>query len=313
MEFMKYGSIENSYQNGFIARWVNYYPELLSEKYILTEKIHGANFSVMITSDNIEYGKRTSKLQIHEAFFDWQNVVRKYESEFNVLQKYLQEDGIENIRLFGELFGSNIQKGVYYGNEKQLRFFDLYINDKLMSQEFFLNILVELNITHIFVPVIAIVNSLQEALEYDIKFNSTLIDLDDNICEGVVIKPFERVYERNDGNGFFYLKNKNKEFSEKQKTAKPIVDFSDSETFANVKEEFMSYINDNRLQSIFSKFGKISDTNQIGDYIKYLIADAREDFFKESMDLFLSLNDREKKKLFSSSSKEIVELLKRYL
>jgi len=310
MEFMKYPSIENSYRENSIERWLKFYPELLTVKYILTEKIHGANFSILITSDEIEYGKRTNKLEETESFFNYQNVVANYEKEFKLLQsEIVGGNGVSSIRVFGEIFGSNIQKGVYYGKEKQIRLFDCYINDELITQENFLTMLYELEIQHMFVPTIAIVDSLEEALAYDIKFNSKLIDLEDNICEGVVIKPYDKIFQNSEGSPF-YLKNKNAEFSEKSKEKNTRTDFQPSEQFEYVLDIFKSHINMNRLDSIFSKYGVITEPSQMGDYIRHMTEDAKGDFIKDYRDEFLKLNDKEKKRVFSCVGQLVVPMLK---
>lgn len=79
MEFKKYNSIENHYDNKNLMRWTNKYPELYEEKFIIQEKIHGSNFSIWFEKENnvvnIRYGKRTSFLEDTESFFNWQQVV----------------------------------------------------------------------------------------------------------------------------------------------------------------------------------------------------------------------------------------------
>lgn len=312
MEFKKYHSIENSYRENFIDKWVTYNPTLLTEKFIITEKIHGANFSVMITSDSIEFGKRTSKLKVDENFFGYQDVVAKYKNEFELIQNFLIQNEYESVRLFGEIFGSNIQKGVFYGEEKRIKFFDGYINDEILSQKDFVDMIEWLNIEHMLVPVLAIVDSLEKALDFDIRFNSTLIDLEDNICEGIVIKPYEKVYEYESG-GIFYLKKKNTEFSEKQKARKARVDFKPSDNYEAVVEIYKSHLNENRLESIFSKYGKIEEPSQIGDYIKYMLTDAKEDFMKDHMEEFMSLHDKERGKLFGITGKVVVPMLQKVM
>ena len=312
MEFKKYNSIENSYRAAFIERWVNNCPELLLEKFIVTEKIHGANFSIMITKDSIEYGKRTSKLESGESFFDWENVVVKYEDIFKKIQLHLISEGLESIRLFGELFGSNIQKGVDYGREKQIRIFDAYINENMLTQSQLIDLLNYLEIFEMFVPIIGIFDSLEEALSVDITFNSTLNNLDDNICEGVVIKPFDKLYKSTDGTPF-YLKKKNEKFSEKNRSKKVVTDFSKSKEYQKEIEVYTSYLNTNRLDSIFSKFGRIEEPSQIGKYIKYMLDDAKDDYLKDNKDAFLNLTEKERGKLFSVTGSMVVPMLKEVL
>lgn len=312
MEFKKYLSIENSYRSNFIEKWVSAFPELLLEKFIATEKIHGSNFSIMITKDSIEYGKRTSKLEIDESFFDWQNTVLKYKAEFELVQSYIKKHDIDSVRFFGELFGNGVQKGVYYSDEKEIRLFDGYINDVLLPQSEFIELLDIIGILHMFVPIIGIYEDLKTALEVDTKFDSKLTDRKDNICEGVVIKPYDKVYEFNNG-GFFYLKKKNAEFSEKQKAKKVVTNFEPSENYQEELNAFVSYLTENRLNNVFSKNGRIEEPKQIGEYIGLMLKDAKEEYLKDNMEGFMTLNDKERKKLFGITSTIVVPLLKQYL
>jgi len=53
----------------------------------------------------------------------------------------------------------------------------------------------------------------------------------------------------------------------------------------------------------------------MGAYIKFMVEDAKEDFFKDSAVnvLFMNLSEKEKKAVFSVSGRMIAELLKEYL
>jgi len=311
MEFMKYPSIENSYRSKHIERWVSYFPQLLTERYLLTEKIHGSNFSVMIDEDTVEFAKKSAKLGITEKFFDYQNTVKKYDNEFLLAQEYIKaNDEISTIRLFAEIFGGGIQKGVFYGDEKRLRVFDCWLNEELLPQCELIELLKTIGIYHMFVPFIAIVDSLEEALSYNTVFNSKLHDSDDNICEGLVIKPYDKVFKYGDGS-IFYIKNKNKEFSEKKSA--PKVNFVPSEQLESAQHEYSLYLTKNRLDGIMSKHGEIDTDSQMGEYIKYMTTDAREDYLKDNMEQFLELEDKERGKLFSISGKVIVPMLREYL
>lgn len=62
MEFRKYPSIENSYRKGF-AQAVRDAGEEAGAEWVVTEKIHGANFSFWTDGSNVACGKRTSLLE----------------------------------------------------------------------------------------------------------------------------------------------------------------------------------------------------------------------------------------------------------
>ena len=125
MEFEKYSSIENHYNKKELERTLSICPELQNSKYVIQEKIDGCNFSVYFekVDDDIKitYAKRTSILKDDENFYNYQNVVKKY--DFSKVIEFMKNENINNIVLYGELYGKGILKRVYYGDEKYLAFF----------------------------------------------------------------------------------------------------------------------------------------------------------------------------------------------
>ena len=310
MEFKKYQSIENAYQDRYIEKWVGYYADLLNETFILTEKIDGANFSIMVEQEEIDYAKRTCKLNIADSFFDYQSAIVLYQEEFKLVQAYMKLNNIKDIRLFGELFGNGIQRRIFYSKHKEIRLFDCEIDGVLLCQFDFIELLKSIGIFHMYVPIIAIVDSLEKALAYNIKFDSKISNKKDNLCEGVVIKQYNSLFKWNDGR-VFYLKNKNEKFSEQNKVLKTL--FVPTEKFLLAQENYCRYLNENRLQGLISKIGMIEDKSQIGEYIKLMTQDAKEDYLKDSKTEFLALEDKERGKLFSISGRIIMPMLKEYL
>lgn len=312
MNFKKYPSIENSYRDKYIDRWLQHYPELQLEDYIIVEKIHGANFQVLLSQNKIQFASRNMMLSDDVKFFGFQDVMDKYSNEFSTIQEFMKSEDIESIRLFGELFGSNIQKGVDYGKEKKYRVFDIYVEEDLLSQSDAMFLLEHLDLKHIFVPIMDIAKGLDKALEFNTEFNSTLSSLvEDNMCEGVVIKPLNKVYCYDDKSPF-YLKKKNKSFSEKQKSKGTGRDTPSSQ-FVKVQNIFAGHINKNRLDSVFSKHGEIESPKEIGKYIKLVLEDAKEDFLKDYMDEFNTLENKEKSGIFSITGRILVPMIEQYL
>lgn len=76
--------------------------------------------------------------------------------------------------------------------------------------------------------------------------------------------------------------------------------------------EFASYITENRLQSVFSKEGEIEKPKQIGQYIKWILFDAKEDFLKDWGEKIKLLDINQQKQIFNIGSK-IANMLKNYL
>lgn len=311
IKFEKYPSIENSYREKYINNWLVKFPELEMEEFIITEKIHGANFQIFITPDDFRFGKRNSFIKEDEKFFGYEPVMEKYTEMIMEMQFYLKENNYDSMRMFGELFGSNIQKGVDYGEKKKFKVFDIYIEDRLLSQKDAVDLINDLGYGSYYVPIITVVEGIKKALEFDAEFDTLLSDKEDNICEGVVIKPYRKAYTF-DGLAPFHLKVKNKKFLERaSKSNKPKVAMSDK--FKEVQDIYADHLTDNRLQGIFSKYGEINEPKQMGEYIEYMLEDAKEDFLKDYMDEFMEVPSGERSKIFSSSGSVVAPMLHEYL
>jgi hypothetical protein len=93
----------------------------------------------------------------------------------------------------------------------------------------------------------------------------------------------------------------------KTKEYKP---FKGSDEYVRLQNIWNGYFNDNRLQDLFSKEGRISEMGEIGKFIKLMTQDVREDFLNDHKEEFILLNDKEKKKIMSSAGQNTVPLLK---
>jgi len=180
--------------------------------------------------------------------------------------------------MFGELYGQNIQKGVDYGPSKRISFFGVMIDGKLISSSWLTIFAMLGEIMDLLVPRVELIEGLGAALAVDTNFPTMINPTEGNICEGVVIQPYHKVYRLANGTTFM-LKKKNEAFLERTKAPKPKVPV-DSEV-ARLHGMFEEYVNDNRIQSVFSKWGCIEEPKQIGEYIHLIISDAVDDFIKD--------------------------------
>ena len=67
MIFKKYNSVENSFDEEFVARVRGQMPRDL--QYVVQEKVHGANASFLCDGTNIVFAKRTAVIERDEAFY----------------------------------------------------------------------------------------------------------------------------------------------------------------------------------------------------------------------------------------------------
>ena len=289
MTFRKYPSIENHYYTGEIEKWVAYNPELMDCMYSLQEKLHGANIQLHFEDGVMSVGKRTTMLLPGDKFYDIWNALEKIKSVTDWLA--LLSTGSQSFTLYGELFGSSIGKGVNYGREQQIRFFDLRHEGEMVSALEFLKFAHRNLPNELIVPVIATVTGIDEVLAYDENFLTTINPVEGNWAEGFVAKPLSNVFTSPQG-AVFMIKKKAESFTEKQKAKREVILDSD---VAKLHAVMVSLANENRMLSIFSKEGKIESPKQIGDYIKAFVADCREELMKLHGELFDSLDGAQQK------------------
>ncbi len=273
--FIKYPSIENHYQEKWINRFIDEFGnDLITASYIVTEKLHGANIQLIFFPGEENFSIASRNQLTDGGFYNVGSILDTLDLTFvNAIAN--KQNTI--VHLYGEVIGPGIQKGVDYGNTKQLRFFDMRIGTGLLTQQQFFAAFAD-NL-EIVVPVIGHYNNLADAMAVEIKINSLLSDKEDNKIEGVVIKPWDKIFYNTNGS-LFYIKKKNEEFLEsKNREHKPKVEWS-----APVNEwrtVFLGYLNEERVESVYSKEGRIDDQKLIGKYLGLVVQDAITTFEKE--------------------------------
>lgn len=126
----------------------------------------------------------------------------------SVMSDMVTESG-EVWQVYGEFFGPGIQKGVYYGDEKDFRIFDIMVDGVLFPPHLAQGFVKDLPVDY--VPVVGYIVGLENTLQFNSEFNSTLADKEDNLCEGVVIRPEQHNYYNRLGS-IFIIKKKNETF-----------------------------------------------------------------------------------------------------
>jgi Rnl2 family RNA ligase len=308
--FRKFPEIENHYRTKEVQYVLDKFPHMENEQYILQEKIDGSCISLVFDKDGkLTPAKRSGVIHENENFYDIWNVLHNLYSEDVI---YLLSDYAKSIKselnVYGELFGKGIQRRINYGNEKYIRFFDLRIDDVMMSPVEMEDIFSLLNIEDMLVPNFGVVKGLNKALEFDVEDKVTLVNPEGgDLIEGIVIKPYNGMFQV-DG-GIFYLKKKREKFKESKPKKERVPVDSKLEYLQNA---FRDYITENRVLGIFSKYGEIEKPTQIGEYIKYVLEDSKSDFLKDYSD---EMDDLDKKgmKYVYNVSKDVVKLLEKYL
>ena len=288
------------------------------DEWVVSEKIHGANASFYLNDEGIRCGKRSGFLKIGQRFFNWETVRDAYEDHLKLLyivcEQVVQEevdakkgkwDGVLNIILYGELFGGyyphdtveadptamKVQKGIYYAPWNDFYAFDLKINGRFVHYNIFEEIMSKIGFHY---AKALYCGPLKECLAYSNEFPTKLPQklglpsIQDNICEGVVIKPAMPLFFNNGER--VILKNKNDKFSEvsKSKEPKKKLNLSLQENELDLYKEGIRYINENRLRNVLSKIGPVTDKmfgKVQGMFHQDVITDWRKDKEEELKDI----------------------------
>lgn len=321
MEFHKYSSIENSYRTKTIEYIEVNCP---GQEFVVVEKCHGSNFSISYDGKELICGKRTSFLNEDDKFFNFQRVRDRYEAKIKAMYYILSANSdFEVLTVCGELYGgtyphpdvekidiAQVQKGVFYNNDVDLLIFDIKLDSKFMGTEQ-LNKTCEENTLPYLKTLFT--GTLTQCLAYSNEFQTTIPEqlglppIENNICEGVVIRPTETRYI---GNERVILKNKNEKFTEshggKSRTPKPPKEISE-----NVRKVIISsveYVNENRLRNVLSKLGPVT-TKDFGKILGSLSKDAVEDVLKDLPE-FSELEKKDRKIVTSIMNKEAGNLIR---
>lgn len=315
--FVKYKSIENHYREKFLTDMLQYNPVYHTCSYIAQEKIHGANFQINFhleetSAVSIGYGKRSGFITEGEKFYNHLGTLNRpeYQELIERVCKHMRTYGIKDLTLYGEFAGPGVQSGVEYGDKKFVMFFDMTINGNYLTPQEFYVAMNRFEADDMVVPIVGRFATLKEALEFEVDGKESVVfPKEGNVWEGVVIKPWDTIaVNKDDEQVLFYIKKKDPKFKDRQNKSKDKRADLPQELL-DAQHAFSEYLTETRLQDVFSKHGPIEDQKQVGQYIKYMMEDAKEDFFKDCMELFNAVDDKNKGKIFSVTGKHVAPML----
>ena len=336
MKFEKYSSIENSYRNRIIKK-INK-EGLDKEKWSVSEKVHGSNLSIWFDGNEIKLAKRSNFINDNGMnFFRADIILLKYGENIKQLFNDIKEgvyknvsldEPIENIAVYGEIFGGQynhpevekidrvprVQKGVEYSPDIDFYVFDIKINEKYVSVDEMTDLCEKYKL---FYAKELFRGGFEECLGYCNNFNSKIPEwlglplLNDNICEGVVIKTIKPKFLW--GQSRAILKNKNEKWSEKskksKKSSKSKKEINLSKEALDILEELKLYITENRLKNVISKIGTITDKH-FGILIKDMSNDIIGDYEKDHEEGFANLDSNEEKLVIKEMKKHLAEFIR---
>lgn len=308
-------------------------------KWVVTEKVHGANFSFVYENETLKFAKRKEYLSWTDDFFGFQLVVNKLEDNvLRLFEKLSNEISGEKYIIYGELFGGKyphpevdpvkdlhaIQTGVYYTPDIEFCAFDIAIETDGSDSKYYLDYessVAYFNQFEIFHAQPLLIGKFNEATNFNIRINSgipkefNLPELQNNLIEGVVIKPFNQT-----DNTLFsrpIIKLKNPEFDEEEKFHEaekwsfiPNIS-SKTEDLSFIVEELRNYVTQNRLKSAISKIGELDMSNQlrISEIKKEFLEDVITDFNENNDNLLNDLSSGEKEWIIERVNSEINRII----
>jgi len=329
MKFHKYSSITNSYSSKFINKLAMEGFTSKDIRYEVTEKIHGANFSVYVNEIETAVASRTQVLGEGASFYNVASIEQDLRAKGQDMFIHMKSLGVvhdtDTLIIHGELCGGTypnykssqkqVQKGVFYSPKLEFLVFDIAILDKdeeytLLNQNDVWDYSVKAG--YDVLPLLH-EGTLEECMTYSNDFDSKIHEMFDlpkldkpNICEGVVIKPEKPLYLA-DGTRVI-LKNKNEIFSEKTKEPKIVIPLSDKQS--QLIYDTIAYVTEQRLDNILSKEidFDFEDKKNIGVLMKTMMTDTFDEINNET-DLFKGLQPTDKKlvqKHISNAVKSLV-------
>lgn len=308
-EFIGYNSIENGYKQKLIDMCAE---AVGNAKMVALEKIHGANFSWIVSGPEktLQVAKRSGVIDDLGSFYGHLAIMNRYGptvvSLFNLARSY--DDTITKIQLFGEIFGGHyegetkpgckqVQSGMNYCPHNEFMAFDLLVTrgtaSSYMSFNDFFELIGDVNFivseeNRIKIAPVIAVGSLKELLEIDPLFYTEVPKAlglevkeeksDIDYGEGFVIRGYDNDFITRKGPRVI-IKCKNSKFGEKN-VAKKI---TPEAVLTEAQQEFLdllcSYLSENRVHSVLSKdtytdkqFGRL-----LGDFSRDALASFESD------------------------------------
>jgi Rnl2 family RNA ligase len=283
--FHKYPSLESKLSK-------EYYSRSEEDGWALTEKIHGANFQVIVGGVTVNFAGRRFALDefTRKSYFKTQELEPLL--SLHALNLSLKLKACK-LNVYGELYGGNIQKEIIYQNKHRFIVFDVLINGTTWLSYDKFDLVTEAGFD--IVPIK--IGILKDLLKTDVEFKSSFSS---DHAEGYVIKKVI-----GNGSNRLAFKNKSPAFIEKhmkKKVTKKVFDMDkyipikDQET---LRETLRGYVlNENRVTSWYSKgnldnaFPKVAQgviKDAINDYMKDFPESNKKTVTKLAFTMFIDL------------------------
>lgn len=315
--------------------------------WVVTEKVHGANFVLVADGQEIRCAKRKAFLEPGENFFYYQNLLDKLQSRVKEAFALVRErhSQVSQISIYGELFGGGyphpdvqpepsvqlVQTGVYYAPTIEFYAFDLAVesgqNQEIRRYYLDCDRAIEIfEAIGLFYARPLFIGKLERAWDYPIGFDSTIPELlglpplADNKAEGIAIKPMQSIeVETKKGRLRPVLKRKIPEFAEdrrylqSQKWSEP-PEKGQSDRLTLLQWEAFNLITENRLINAISKVGSVEGEGRrlSRQLFRAFLEDILEQLNQNQADALAEIAPQERKLLNEYISEEARKLFKQF-
>ncbi|EAY31860.1 RNA ligase family protein [Microscilla marina] len=307
--------------------------------WVVTEKIHGANFCVLSNGEETQFAKRKAVLDEEENFFGYHSLRNHLTAQVAQVFAELKRQHADTVAVavYGELFGGAyphpdvtavtgvqaIQTGIYYCPEVRFWVFDLVrITDTSSYFVDFDNMRETCDTVGLpYVPAL-LVGTFSEVQNYAIEFESTIAGLlglpalpTPNLAEGVVIKPATSLL-MDTAKGWVrpVIKKKIEKFGEDiryQQAKKWAGKAGESTVLGELMQAVHQLVNKNRLQNVCSKIGivNLADAAQKEQVRADMEADVWEAFWEQYSDRYFQITSEEQAQVNAEVTQAIEQLL----
>lgn len=315
--------------------------------WVVTEKIHGANFCIITDGSDVRFAKRKEFLQPDEDFFGHQSLENKLVQQVKEIFRILQVERprTSKVSVYGELFGGEyphpdvpavpnvqaVQTGIYYSPAIEYCAFDIAVeengNPAKRDYKDYGKALKIFQQVGMMCAEPLFIGKYNEALAYNIEFESTIPALlglpklpFSNNAEGVVIKPVNSIYV-NTTKGRFrpILKKKIPEFAEdsrfhqatKWDNQKATTSYPTYNNEDWLRDAMLALVTETRLNNVISKVGRVSAKNKKmrERLVQLLVSDVLEAFNEDYESIFSTLPGHSQQSILAQLNQESQKLV----
>lgn len=312
-----YESIQNDYRLKYIEEVREYGKKNSDDLYVITEKVDGSNIQIYNDGTVTKIGSRNNMIDSKLKTFGKEILhiylyTRELSKEIFDICKNEIDKSIKVVIIFSELYGPKIQKNVYYGDNPWYYPFDIAIQNNERTYFLTYDVFEEImeKTEHKIYAKQLHIGTLEECLKYKTKFDTTLCNKKDNVCEGIVIKPYNKIVYIEKNNSRLIIKKKNEEFEEIQPVKhKMKIPFRTKRHIKKLWEKLEPYITPQRLGNVLSKMGRNQSLHKIAVNLQ---DDSICEFEKDFENWMAGLKNWEIKKIKRFTNMKSREIIRNY-